>query len=245
MLSDKSESKTGYSPFHCANCGKRYEARTYQCERCRGRNTVHLRPVFSPLASHAGRDVERIACSVEPWDRIFGGGIPHPAVILLSGEPGAGKTTHAMRVAAGLSSFRRSAIISLEMSEAALHRIALRVGVHDRDLWVTRMENVDYAFDALRAARTRRPFGAVIIDSLPYVTVRGEKVGEMRALECIADETSVLDVTSFVISHATKAGDVAGPMRLQHEADVVVWVEPTQLTVSKNRHGPSGVFPLV
>src|SRR2546430_4078631 len=134
--------------FVCQNCGAAYGRWQGKCEACGEWNTISEessaraqlpgrapgkgRPfALEPLAG-AGRDAPRLASGLAEFDRVTGGGFVRGSVLLLGGDPGIGKSTLLIQVAAALArGGHRAAYISGEEAVAPVRLRAQRLGPPD------------------------------------------------------------------------------------------------------------------
>lgn len=188
----------------------------------------------------ADSPVHRVSTGLEQLDKLLGGGAVLPSTWMLSGPPGAGKSTLAMRAAAevGEASSRGSLYVSAEMPASLARLIASRCEAPG-DPWI--WETADLA--AVEAyCRKARP-GAIVLDSLPRLEVDGERASEASILGAMLGAVQLAkmcDALVICIAHATKDGDAAGPLAAAHDGDAVIWLSHEAITVKKHRYGPDG-----
>ncbi|MDP3948290.1 MAG: DNA repair protein RadA [bacterium] len=265
-----------HSVYICQQCN--YHSPTYlgKCPQCDSWNSFvetiesqesrvksqgRSRSRFSTLATSDSQiinlsnikktDFERISTSLGEFDRVLGGGVVLGSLILVSGDPGIGKSTLLTQLALNM-------VNSLYVAgEESAQQIKIRV---DRinpkaDLAVLNEVDVDNIVEAIK----REKPGLVIIDSIQTLettdlnSVAGS-VGQVREcahrLQRVAKD---LHIPIFLVGHVTKEGMVAGPRTLEHVVDVVLSLEgdPTSmfriLRSTKNRFGPTdevGIFEM-
>src|SRR5438105_9511569 len=136
--------------FVCQNCGAAYGRWQGKCEACGEWNTITeesaaaARPHMPGRAPRKGRpfaleplsgeahDAPRLACGIAEFDRVTGGGFVRGSVLLLGGDPGIGKSTLLIQVAAALArGGHRAAYISGEEAVAQVRLRAERLGLAD------------------------------------------------------------------------------------------------------------------
>lgn len=210
-----------------------------------------------PLGAVASRPVARLPVGIGEVDRVLGGGLVPGALVLLGGEPGIGKSTLVMEVAAGVA--RGEGSVGLEApgvlyatgeeSAEQLHLRAARLGLVEgrpgsgiRVLAETSLEAV------LGAAESSRP-NLLIVDSVQTLTVGGldgpaGSVGQVReAAARLASWAHQHATPAVLVGHVTKDGSLAGPRTLEHLVDVVLVLEGDRygalrlLRTAKNRFG--------
>ena len=246
--------------YRCSECGAESAKWGGRCEACGEWNTLAEEPVAAkPTRTHTGvartarplRDVtaaqtERWTTGLDEFDFVLGGGIVPGSMVLVGGEPGIGKSTLLLQVAAKLTERDgRVLYVSGEESPPQVKLRADRLGgsaVDVRMLAETSLENV------LSSVREDAG-GVLIVDSIQTLyssDLEGApgNVGQVR--ECaarlmrFAKETGTAVV---VVGHVTKGGGIAGPKTLEHIVDTVLYFEGETtldhriLRATKNRFG--------
>ncbi len=179
-------------------------------------------------------------------DRVLGGGFVPGAAVLLGGEPGVGKSTVLLQIAAAIAGGRGRALIA--SAEESAGQIALRgrrigAAVDGIDLLAeSSLENILATADAVQPS-------LLVIDSIQTVTTGkadgiAGSVGQVRASGAEAVAFAKRSGTPVVlIGHVTKDGAIAGPKVLEHLVDVVLYLEGEDATglrvlrSLKNRYG--------
>jgi len=209
-----------------------------------------------PFSGLSASSDKRIATGLAEADRVFGGGIVQGSVTLIGGEPGIGKSTIALMMAASVASrVGKTIYISGEESAAQVKLRADRLGVSSKDLYFLSETNVE---TLVATIEKERPFFAVI-DSVQ--TLKSEDAaneagtpGQVRttAGKLVAAAKSA-NVPLLLIGHVTKDGNVAGPKTLEHVVDAVLSFEGERshplrtLRALKNRFGSTdetGIFEM-
>jgi DNA repair protein RadA/Sms len=223
-----------------------------------------VRAEVRPLGALRAAAASRQPTGIGEVDRILGGGLVAGSLLLLGGEPGIGKSTLVLQIAAALARAgapdsmvsdvsRDDGVVvlyaSAEESAAQLHLRASRLGVTDgpagRTMAVLASTDVEVI---LEAASARRP-ALLVVDSIQAVALDelegpAGSVGQVRAaaarLGAFAHESGV---TVLLVGHVTKDGSLAGPRSLEHLVDAVLTLEGERygtlrlLRALKNRHG--------
>ena len=246
--------------FECTACGQQSGKWLGRCPGCGGWNTLEqvaserrarpagpaVEPV--PLTDAELADVGRRPCGIAGFDRVLGGGLVPGSVLLLAGEPGVGKSTLLLQVAAAIAS--SGGTVLYVSAEESPRQVALRARrldcTEDRILLLAEplVESV-----TATAARVRPTL--VVVDSVQTMT--SERVpavaGSLTQVREVAAQLSELakrDGPSVIlVGHITKEGLVAGPKSLEHLVDVVLDFaggtgHPHRtLRATKNRFGPA------
>ena len=202
----------------------------------------HPRP--EPLGAPDGNS-PRMSSGFEVVDRVLGGGLVPGSLILLGGEPGIGKSTLMLQVAAGVRAAGGSVLyVSGEESRAQVRLRAERVGGGASELPFLATSRLE---DALESAE-RETAALLCVDSIQTVaTDEGGVVGgagQVRACAALAQEFAKRTGTAVVlVGHVTKDGGLAGPRTLEHLVDVVLHFDGRRsaeyrlLRSTKNRFG--------
>lgn len=203
------------------------------------------------LSEASLKPLKRLQSGISELDRVLGGGIVPGSVVLLAGDPGIGKSTLLLQLAAKI----KSLYISGEESVQQVKLRADRLGIKSKELYIIPETNVDVATESIR----EDGYKLVVADSIQTLVTddlnsAAGSVGQVREsayrLHRLAKESGT---AVFLIGHVTKEGSVAGPKVLEHLVDTVLFLEGEQhhafriLSASKNRFGPVdeiGVFEL-
>ena len=248
--------------YVCSECGKEYPKWQGKCDACGEWNTLtefrtggksktsrKARGVEPVKLSEAGTEsAERSSTGYGEFDRVLGGGVVEGSVVLISGEPGIGKSTLLLQVALDMAS-RGSEILYVcgEESAAQVRMRADRVGDSGFDRVTLLPDN------SLEPALSRMPsFDALVVDSIQAIS--SEEISSApgnisQVRHCTArlvDAAKAHGVPVFIVGHVTKSGSIAGPKVLEHAVDVVLELEGEVrgeyrlLRCQKNRFGTTG-----
>ncbi len=254
------------SAYRCTECGWTTAKWVGRCGECQQWGTVvesveqtpTLRAIvpISPVAERAARPITQIdprdsprrSTGVGEFDRVLGGGLVPGAAILLSGEPGVGKSTLLLEVAAqSARSGRRVLYASAEESAAQVRLRAERTGALHDDLYLASEGDLATILGHLDDVRP----DLLIVDSVQTVSSalsEGMAGHPTQVREVAATLTRVAkerDLPVIIVGHVTKDGSVAGPRLLEHLVDVVCQFEGDRQTslrfvrALKNRFGPT------
>lgn len=180
----------------------------------------------SVLRKVGSADYERIGTGIGELDRVLGGGLVKGSLVLISGEPGIGKSTLIVQAAAKIAKTGCTVLyVSGEESEEQIKMRADRVCQDMPDnLYVmseTNMENIENAVDDLKP-------GFLIIDSIQTMYT-GEldsapgSVSQVRACgNILMKYGKTRNIPVFIVAHVTKSGDLAGPKIVEHLVDCVL-----------------------
>jgi len=164
--------------FVCQNCGAASARWAGKCEACGEWNTLVEEGNESPrrqsrkgrlfaiesLQGGDGHEAPRLACGIGEFDRVSGGGLVRGSVLLLGGDPGIGKSTLLLEVAAAVSSrHHRAVYISGEEAVAQVRLRAERLGLADASVEVAAETSVEDIVATLSQGTTPR---LLIIDSI-------------------------------------------------------------------------------
>jgi DNA repair protein RadA/Sms len=209
-----------------------------------------------PLAEAVTAVLDRTAIGMPEVDRVLGGGLVAGATILLGGEPGVGKSTLALHLAAGLA--RRGGTTLVAGAEESPDQVALRadrLGIEGTAVHLSGDRDVDAI---VAAAEVLRP-DLLVVDSVQAITV-AEVGGTAGGVAQVREAAGRLihfakdrGVPLILIGHVTKDGLIAGPKVLEHAVDVVLSLEGDperglrMLRCLKNRFGAThqvGLFEM-
>lgn len=260
--------------YVCSACG--YESPKWfgKCPGCNQWNTMNEElPNSAPLGrSRSGKfssvvsqvmalgditeDVEkRISTGNKEFDRVLGGGIVIGSLILLSGDPGIGKSTILLQICQHLGNKLKVLYVSGEESANQIKMRANRLGVTTDNLFVLPQTDVSVIVETIR---NEKP-DLVIVDSIQtmvYEEVASTAGSVTQVRECtniFMHTAKGLGIPIIVVGHVNKDGAIAGPKVLEHIVDTVLYFEGEKnysyriLRGVKNRFGSTneiGVFEM-
>ncbi len=177
-----------------------------------------------PLSALTLDESNAVPTGMAEADRAFGGGLVRGSVTLLVGEPGVGKSTLTLQLAAARAQAGgRVLLVSAEESAAQVRLRAERLGaVHD-ELWLAG----DSSVEAVVAHLDRLEPDLLIVDSIQTVHLATEggalgSVGQVRAsAQRLVAEAKTRSLATVLVGHLTKDGLLAGPKTLEHLVDTV------------------------
>ncbi|RLV50471.1 DNA repair protein RadA [Nocardioides mangrovicus] len=246
--------------FRCAECGWTTGKWVGRCGECQAWGTlaeagapasrVQAGPVSAPalpIGRVPAEDSHARASGVPELDRVLGGGLVPGAAILLAGEPGVGKSTLLLEVAAQTArTGARTLYVTGEESASQVRMRADRTGgVHD-ELFLAAETDLGAVLGHIEAVRPT----LLVIDSVQTVAaadVDGVPGGVSQVKEVAAAlvrMAKLRNITTVLVGHVTKDGTIAGPRVLEHLVDVVLQFEGERnsrlrlVRAVKNRFGP-------
>lgn len=246
--------------FVCRTCGGEALKWQGQCGHCKAWDTLErvtgIRAVgdrpepaqAAPLesATVTATALPRISFGLAELDRVFGGGLLPGSVTLLGGEPGIGKSTLLLQVAAGLSRELPIVYATGEESVAQVAMRAQRLQLQGEKLALV----ADSSLDAILKLAGERRCALLVIDSIQSMRLDSAEssagsVAQLR--ECTAALVRYAkssDGAVMIVGHVTKDGGIAGPKLLEHLVDTVLYFTSDLasryrlLRATKNRFGP-------
>jgi DNA repair protein RadA/Sms len=253
--------------FVCQSCGFAQSKWTGKCDQCGAWNSfvetasgttksgsaTAARP--EKLSEVTTRKLPRIDTQIPEVNQVLGGGIVPGSIMLLSGDPGIGKSTLVLQLAAQIAEQQGVLYVSGEESANQIRLRADRLRVHSDGLELL----CETDANVVAATVERGEYGLVIIDSIQTMAVEtltgspgtvGQITASAQALQRVAKQRQV---AMIVIGHVTKEGNIAGPKVLEHLVDVVLYLEGDRygsfkaLRGIKNRFGSTsevGIFEM-
>jgi DNA repair protein RadA/Sms len=253
--------------FVCTECGNDTLRWQGQCPACSEWNTLveevapaplraggvavggraaTARPAPVRLRDVEGAEGERWSSGLDEFDFVLGGGIVPGSVVLVGGEPGIGKSTLLLQVAARLEAEGYPTLyVSGEESALQVRLRANRLGGGAGEVHML----AETELEAILSRATETGPRALLVDSIqtvytPDLDGAPGNVGQVREcaarLQRFAKETGT---AVFLVGHVTKGGGIAGPKTLEHIVDTVLYFESTGsldhrvLRATKNRFG--------
>lgn len=234
-------SKTVYI---CTDCGNEYLSWQGQCSFCGAWNTIREQKIGTSAAAEdtrrrtgtGGRPVRlkdvgassrtRMSSGIGELDRVLGGGIVPGSLILISGEPGIGKSTMIAQAANSIASARgRVLYVSGEESEEQVRLRADRVcGDISENLLIYPETNIE---NILQACEDTGPC-FLVIDSIQtmYSSEADSAAGSVTQIRTCSNllirYAKSSGVPVFIVAHVTKSGELAGPKTIEHMVDCVL-----------------------
>ncbi|RSN46959.1 MULTISPECIES: DNA repair protein RadA [Actinomadura] len=270
------KAKAAKAAYRCSECGWQTSKWVGRCGECQTWGTViegasatparvvSAGPVSTPARPIGQVDVRSAQTrptGLDELDRVLGGGIVPGAVLLLAGEPGIGKSTLLLEVAALASqkgddgAAKRVLYVTGEESAEQVRLRADRVGAITDELYLAAETELSAVLGHVDAVEPT----LVVVDSIQTIgtsEVDGAPGGVTQIREVAANLIRVAKergITVVLVGHVTKEGAIAGPRLLEHLVDVVLYFEGDRhsrlrmIRAVKNRYGPTdelGCFDL-
>ncbi|WOI52859.1 DNA repair protein RadA [Parvularcula sp. LCG005] len=259
--------------YVCQSCGAVYAKWAGRCDACGEWNSIELETQSAPPGAVAVKDGKgnairldslegdiqserRLPSGNAEFDRAVGGGLVPGGALLVGGDPGVGKSTLLLQIAAGLAQEKsKVAYISGEEAIAQIRMRAKRLGLSKAPVGLASGTNLR---DILATLRTEKP-DVVIIDSIQtlWTDTLPAAPGTVTQVRACAQElvrfAKQNTCAIILVGHVTKDGQLAGPRVVEHLVDAVLYFESESgrsfriLRAVKNRFGAAheiGVFEM-
>ena len=257
--------------FVCQQCGKESLKWLGRCPDCQEWNSLvevtavatssTSRPAsqMSPpqqLSEVTLESASRISLPISEFNRVLGGGLVPGSLVLISGEPGIGKSTLLLQASAAMAANKRTvAYVSGEETQHQIKLRAERLSITGERLFLLAEADMGIILEQLDQLSP----GLVVIDSIQTVfqPELGNTPGSVAQVrECtqrLMHWAKLKSVPVFIAGHVTKDGTIAGPRILEHIVDVVLYFEGDPFSAYrllrsvKNRFGSTndvGVFEM-
>ncbi len=248
--------------YECTECGWTSTRWVGRCGECQAWGTVAERgaPKLKSVASSVPVDkavpisqvptdkAARKLTTIAELDRVLGDGLVPGAVVLLAGEPGVGKSTLLLDVAAKWArSGETTLYISGEESASQVRLRAERTGAMDDSLYLASENDLGTVLGHVESVRP----SLLVVDSVQTIAT-AEADGAPGGPSQVREVTGALArvakreaMAVIVVGHVTKEGSIAGPRTLEHLVDVVLTFEGDRhsgfrmVRATKNRFGPA------
>ncbi|MDR0503386.1 MAG: DNA repair protein RadA [Treponema sp.] len=247
--------------YKCSSCGREEPKWLGRCQECGewntlvetvvkpGAKTLHSGqraalaglPYTMPLSTVNPMEGGRIGSGIGELDRVLGGGIMKRSAVLLGGEPGIGKSTLLLQIAAAAVTKGRVLYVSGEESAGQLRLRADRLGIGNDKSVMERIEilctgNLEEIETVLNNVKPV----LVLVDSAQtlFSADGGSAPGGVNQMKYCAFEliswVKEHDAALFLTAHVTKEGIISGPKTLEHMVDTVIYFEQNDKTSGLN-----------
>lgn len=257
--------------FVCEECG--YESPKWlgKCPGCNGWNTMAESVTEVSKSTGAPKisksviaksineisvvDEHRYLTNISELDRVLGGGIVKGSVVLLSGDPGIGKSTILLQICGAIDRSLNILYVSGEESSVQIKLRAKRLNIENSNLKILSITDTQAICEYIQ---TEKP-DLVMIDSIQTLSIdelsssSGSIVQVRESTNLLLRTGKSLDIPVIIVGHVNKGGDIAGPKVLEHIVDTVLYFEGDKnmsyriLRAVKNRFGSTneiGVFTM-
>ena len=261
--------------FVCAECGSVQMKWMGRCPDCGEWNTLQEVAIKPPergrstsaaTSSYAAQPIAvpdipvdsapRVELSMSELNRVLGGGIVPGAGVLVGGDPGIGKSTLLLQMAAEVAQ-RQGAVLYVSAEESAqqIGRRAARLGIQEGRLLILAEIVVEQILEQIERVRP----ALIIVDSIQaiYTEMGASAAGTVSQVRdsaaLLLRVAKQLNIPLFLVGHVTKEGTIAGPRVLEHMVDTVLQLEGERfhayrlLRTVKNRFGSTnevGIFEM-
>ncbi|MEO1476829.1 MAG: DNA repair protein RadA, partial [Pseudomonadota bacterium] len=268
--------KVAATQFVCQSCGEVHSKWAGRCSNCGDWNTLVEETVSAApgglKAQPAGKKrgpkttftalngaddpPDRIVIGVEELDRVFGGGLVPNSATLIGGDPGIGKSTLLLQVAARLARNGLNTVyVSGEEASSQIQDRARRLKVSESPVHLATDTDLRKILSALKSHSP----DFVVIDSIQTMWSDSLEAapGSVAQVRACAQELTRWAKSSgcalVIVGHVTKEGQIAGPRVVEHLVDTVFYFEGERghqfriLRAVKNRFGPTdeiGIFEM-
>ena len=229
--------------FVCNECG--YESAKWmgKCPACNSWNTFFEEKISTkvesgkrekkiqeapkPLNSYVGQDAQRTSTGYAELDRVLGGGLVKGSLVLVGGEPGIGKSTLILQLCDKVKGEGKVLYVSGEESAEQIKLRADRLNIKNDDILFLGETDIDIIDQNIEELNPK----LVIIDSMQ--TMYSEDISSAPgSVSQVREITSRImkicksrKITTIIIGHVTKDGNIAGPRVLEHMVDTVLYIE--------------------
>lgn len=212
------------------------------------KNSLSLVDTEKKVSSFSNIIIEenfRFKTNQNEFDRLLGGGLVQGEVVLLTGNPGIGKSTLLLQMAKEYSNYGEVLYVSGEESPAQIKSRGERLGIRSKTLYLMSETDIDKISEYITVKKPK----VVIVDSIQTLysensdSIAGTPTQIREATLKIVELAKKLGISFFIVGHITKDGKVAGPKLLEHMVDAVFSFEGEEglfyriLRSTKNRFG--------
>lgn len=251
--------------YVCQQCGASYSKWSGKCENCGAWNSLveevvatdkkavvdrsRGRKLNAQVLKDVSLDVssQRLGTGLSEVDMLLGGGLMPGGVVLLAGQPGIGKSTLLLQVAAYVAAGEAVLYVSGEESAGQIRLRATRLGVDKATSLLSLVSST--SADDIAATIASGDYKLVIVDSMQTIAM-AEVASAPGTVSQITNSANIIiraakasHAAVILVGHVTKEGGIAGPKVLEHLVDVVLGFEGDRyggfklLRAAKNRYG--------
>lgn len=256
--------------YQCQQCATSYPKWSGRCENCgawnslvelssaqpvdgksvvsRSRGSVLKGADFSSVSLDSITD--RYRTGFVEIDDVLGGGLMAGSVLLVSGEPGIGKSTLLLQIASGIADQSSVLYVTGEESAGQVKLRGDRLGLKPKQLAIVASSSADDIAETIRTAKHK----LVIVDSVQTLMM-ADIASAPGTVSQITNSTNLIinsakssNTTVILVGHVTKEGSIAGPKVMEHLVDVVVQFQGDRygsfklIRAIKNRYGSTSTL---
>ena len=230
--------------FVCSECGNESSKWLGKCPACNSWNTFYEQKIIESknsslkskdsksnipqkLNSYEAKETLKISTGFSELDRVLGGGLVKGSLILLGGEPGIGKSTLILQICDKVKGEGKVLYVSGEESAEQIKLRADRLGIDNEDILFLGETDIDIVNQAIIEINPK----LVIVDSIQTmysdeITAAAGSVSQVREITSqVMRVCKSRGITTIIIGHVTKEGNIAGPRVLEHMVDTVLYIE--------------------
>lgn len=231
--------------FVCSECGNESAKWLGKCPACGSWNSFYEQKIVETKSSGSGKGIStgnvtpqalntyeaketiRTHTGFQELDRVLGGGLVKGSLVLLGGEPGIGKSTLILQICDKIKGDGKVLYVSGEESAEQIKLRADRLGINNEDILFLGETNIDIVNQAIINVNPK----LVIIDSIQTmysdeITAAAGSVSQVREITGqVMRVCKSRGITTIIIGHVTKEGNIAGPRVLEHMVDTVLYIE--------------------
>ena len=256
--------------FVCSECGNESSKWLGKCPACQAWNSFYEQKIVETknkqikdksksipqkLNSYEAKETLRINTGFNELNRVLGGGLVKGSLVLLGGEPGIGKSTLILQICDKIKGDGKVLYVSGEESAEQIKLRADRLNIKNEDILFLGETDIDLVNEAIININPK----LVIIDSIQTmysdeITAAAGSVSQVREITSqVMRVCKSKGITTIIIGHVTKDGNIAGPRVLEHMVDTVLYLEGERyfsyriLRGVKNRFGSTneiGMFEM-
>ncbi|MEF9933006.1 MAG: DNA repair protein RadA [Cetobacterium sp.] len=234
----------------CSNCGEwgTFDEEINSTSKNAVKNNLSMVELSNKVVSFSDIQLEkdfRYKTTISEFDRILGGGLVKGQVVLITGNPGIGKSTLLLQTAKEYTKYGDVLYISGEESPAQIKSRGERLGINSSNLYLMSETDIQNIYEYVTIKKPK----VVIVDSIQtlynsaFDSIPGTPTQIRECTLKIVEMAKKQDVSFFIVGHITKDGKVAGPKLLEHMVDAVFQFEGEEglfyriLRSQKNRYG--------
>ena len=245
--------------FVCSECGNESSKWLGKCPACQAWNSFYEQKIVETknkeikdktksipqkLNSYEAKETLRINTGFNELNRVLGGGLVKGSLVLLGGEPGIGKSTLILQICDKIKGDGKVLYVSGEESAEQIKLRADRLNINNEDILFLGETDIDLVNEAIININPK----LVIIDSIQTmysdeITAAAGSVSQVREITSqVMRVCKSKGITTIIIGHVTKDGNIAGPRVLEHMVDTVLYLEGERYFSYRILRGVKNIF---